>query len=116
MTRAHNEAWGRTAETRAVWWLRLKGWRILGRRIRTRVGEIDIVARRGRMLAFVEVKGRADKAALALAVDQPRLKRVAAAAATLLTRYARPDDQSRIDVVLVAPGRFPIHLANVWHG
>lgn len=116
MTRAAAEAFGRTAERRAAWWLRLKGWCILGQRLRTPVGEVDLVARRGRTLAFVEVKARADGAALGLAIDRHRLQRVVAAAQALAPRYARPGDTQRIDVILVAPRQWPRHLANVWHG
>ncbi len=116
MNRAAADAFGRTAELRAAWLLRLKGWRILGQRLRTPRGEIDILARRGRTLAFVEVKARSDNIALDLAIDRQRLKRVAAAAELLSSRHARPGDTLRIDVILVAPRRWPRHLANVWHG
>ena len=54
---------GQKAETLAALWLRLKGYRILARRFRAPPGEIDLVARRGRVLALVEVKARADLAA-----------------------------------------------------
>ena len=56
---------GHAAEWRAVWRLRLAGYSILARRYKTRLGEIDIVARRGGVLAFVEVKARADAATAA---------------------------------------------------
>ncbi|PTQ07319.1 hypothetical protein CLG96_17340 [Sphingomonas oleivorans] len=107
---------GRAAETLAAWWLRLHGWRILATRIRTPVGEVDLVARRGRTLAFIEVKARATEADLALAIDRHRLARVAAAANLLAPRYARAADTIRIDVILLAPRRLPHHLPNVWHG
>lgn len=116
MNRRRAEQGGRRAETIAAWWLRLKGWRILGRRVRTPVGEIDLVARRGRTLAFVEVKARAGEAAAAIALDEFRLRRVARAAEALAARYGRPGDTIRIDAMFVLPGRLPRHLANVWHG
>ncbi len=116
MNRAAAEAFGRTAEARAAWWLRLKGWRILARRVRTPMGEVDLIARRGRTLAFVEVKARASGVALDLAIDAHRLKRVAAAAELLAPCHARAGDTLRIDVILVAPRRWPRHLANVWLG
>ncbi|WP_235527966.1 YraN family protein, partial [Sphingomonas sp. Leaf38] len=53
------EAAGRRGERLAGWWLRLKGWSILDRRVRTPAGEVDIVARKGTLVAFVEVKTRA---------------------------------------------------------
>ena len=116
MNRQRAEAEGRRAETLAAWYLRLKGWRILARRLRTRAGEVDLVARRGRTLAFVEVKARASDAAAELALDRRRLARVAAAAEMLAARYAQPEDAVRIDAVFVVPGRLPRHLTNVWDG
>ncbi|WP_375398672.1 YraN family protein [uncultured Sphingomonas sp.] len=110
------EAAGRRAERIAGWWLRLKGWRILDRRVRTPVGEIDLVARKGALVAFVEVKSRATDAELDYAIDERRLARVAAAAEVLMPRYAGPDDDIRIDVVLIAPGMRPRHIENAWIG
>ncbi|MGV3729527.1 MAG: YraN family protein [Sphingopyxis sp.] len=114
MTRAAAEARGRRAERRAAWWLRLHGWRILGERLRVATGEVDLVARRGRVVAFIEVKWRDRPEDLDLAIDQYRLRRVAAAAEMLAPRFARPHDDIRIDVMLLAPRRLPRHLVHVW--
>ena len=111
-SRAEREAKGRRGETLAAWYLRLKGWRILARRVKTPRGEIDLIARRGKVVAFVEVKWRASAAELDHSIDAYRLRRVLAAAEAVGHRYARPHDQQRIDVVLLAPGRFPRHMAN----
>ena len=116
MNRQRAEQGGRRAETLAAWWLRLKGYAILAQRVRTPVGEIDLVARRGRTLVFVEVKARATAADAAHALDDYRLRRVAAAAEALTHRFARNGDDIRIDAVIVVPGRLPRHLANVWRG
>ena len=116
MKRQRAERGGRRAETIAAWWLRLKGWAILARRARTPVGEVDLIARRGRVLAFVEVKARASEAEAALALDDYRLRRVAAAAEALAHRYARAGDSLRIDAIFITPGRLPRHLADVWRG
>lgn len=114
MNHQRAEQGGRRAERLAAWWLRLKGWRILALRVRTPVGEVDLIARRGRTLAFVEVKARASEAASAIALDDYRLRRVARAAQALAPRYARADDEIRIDALFIVPGRLPRHLVNVW--
>lgn len=116
MKRRVAEQRGRQAERICAWWLRLKGWKILALRARTPLGEVDLVARRGKMIAFVEVKARGSEAGLDLAIDERRLARVAAAAEILWADYAQPGDDMRIDVMLLAPGRAPRHLTNVWHG
>jgi putative endonuclease len=116
MKRQKAERGGRRAETIAAWWLRLKGWTILGRRVRIPLGEIDLVARRGGILAFVEVKARASDQEAALALDDYRLRRVAAAAEALAPRYARPDDSIRIDAIFIVRGRLPRHLPDIWRG
>jgi len=79
-------------------------------------GEVDLVARRGRTVAFVEVKQRASADAAAWSLDQHRLRRVAVAAERLAPRYARAGDDIRIDAIFIVPRRLPRHLANVWHG
>ena len=116
MKRQQAEQRGRQAERIAAWWLRLKGWRIIGQRMRTPAGEIDIVARKPGLIAFVEVKARGSAAELDLSIDDRRLARVAAAAEILWHDMAQPGDDMRIDVILLAPGHPPRHLANVWHG
>ena len=116
MNREAAERRGRGAETFACWYLRLKGWRILARRARVPRGEVDIVARRGRVLAFVEVKARATKEEAAYALDDWRLRRVVVAAERLAPRYMRDGDDVRIDALFIVPGRWPRHLPNVWLG
>ncbi|OYW46511.1 MAG: hypothetical protein B7Z08_05520 [Sphingomonadales bacterium 32-68-7] len=114
MSRAVAERRGRRGEGWAAWWLRLHGWRILTRRLKTPRGEIDLVARRGGTVAFIEVKWRATAAELDLAIDPWRLRRVGAAAESAAHRFARPGDMVRIDVLLLAPGRWPRHIVNAW--
>jgi putative endonuclease len=113
MNRRRAEQGGRRAETLAAWWLRLKGYAILARRVRTPVGEVDLVARRGGTLVFVEVKARATASDAALALDEYRLRRVAAAAEALAPRFSRPGDDIRIDAVIIVPRRLPRHLVHV---
>ncbi|MEY4270101.1 MAG: hypothetical protein RLZZ58_1317 [Pseudomonadota bacterium] len=114
MSRAKAEVQGRRAEWIAAWWLRLHGWRIVAQRLRVPAGEVDLVARRGRTVAFVEVKWRARPADLDTAIDSWRLRRVAAAAKAVAPRYAKAGDDQRIDLLLLAPGRWPRHVVNVW--
>jgi putative endonuclease len=114
--RQQAEKRGRGAETLACWYLRLKGWRILERRARVPGGEVDIIARRRRTLAFVEVKARATEEAAAFALDEWRLRRVVTAAERLAPRYMRAQDDVRIDALFIVPGCWPRHLANVWQG
>ena len=101
------------AEDVAAWWLRLKGYRIVGRRVRTPVGEVDLVARRGRCLAFVEVKYRPTLAQAAEAAARGNMARVRRGAALLAARYGNDWNTVRIDAVLVAPWRLPRHLCAV---
>ncbi len=102
---------GRFAEMAALVLLALKGYRVIGRRVRTPFGEIDLVVRRGRVLAFVEVKARDDMAKAAEAVSLRQRRRIVRAAAWWLARRpAFGDHLLRFDAVLVAPRRWPRHL------
>jgi putative endonuclease len=103
---------GLSAETRAAAFLLAKGYRILARRYRSPVGEIDIVARRRGMLVFVEVKARESFDAAAEAIGGRQQQRIIAAASAWLA--AHPQDAQRamrFDAVLVVPKRLPRHLA-----
>ena len=111
-TRADREAQGRRGEALAAWYLRLKGWRVLAQRVKTPRGEIDLVVRRGSIVAFVEVKWRKSAAELATSIDAYRLRRVTAAAEAVAHRWQRPGDDIRIDVLLLAPRRWPRHIIN----
>jgi putative endonuclease len=114
--RERAEQQGRRAESIAAGWLRLHGWRILAQRVRTPRGEVDVIAKRAGLVAFVEVKARTKAEDLETAIDYHRLKRVAAATEILYPEYCKNGEDARIDVILVAPRRLPTHLTNVWHG
>ena len=103
---------GRRAETLAAWYLRLKGFRILACRYRTPVGEIDLIAKRGRLVAFVEVKQRPSDAEAAEAVGAYGRQRIARAAAAWLAAHpAAAALDLRFDVIVAVPGRLPRHIA-----
>lgn len=108
------EAKGRRGEWLAAQYLRLKGWSILAQRQKTPRGEVDLVARRGNLVAFVEVKWRAKAQDLDFAIDARRLARVAAAAEILAAKFVHEGDDMQIDVLLLAPGQLPRHIANAW--
>jgi putative endonuclease len=106
---------GISAESRAAAFLLAKGYRIVARRFKTPVGEIDIVARRRRALVFVEVKARARLDDAAEAVTERGKRRIVAAAHAWLA--AHPDDamaEIRFDAIMVAPGKLPRHIANAF--
>ena len=106
---------GRRAETLAAWLLRLKGYRVIARRFRTPVGEIDLIVRRGRTIAFVEVKYRPTMDEAAEAAGPAGRRRIARAAAAWLARNpAAADLDLRFDVLIAAPRRWPRHLVGVF--
>lgn len=102
---------GISAESRAAALLVAKGFRILARRWKSPVGEIDIVARRKHLLVFVEVKARHNLDAAAESVTPRQRQRIIAAAEAWLATYPDPSIRDiRLDAVLVAPGKMPKHL------
>ena len=111
------QAWlrGRRAEALAILALSLAGYRILARNLKSRLGEIDIVARRGRIVAFIEVKTRADWGTAAEALAGHQRRRIArAASAFLADRPELAGQQPRFDVILTVPWRWPRHIINAW--
>jgi putative endonuclease len=99
----------------AAWRLRFAGYRVVARNYRSPVGEIDLVARRGRTLVFVEIKTRPslDEAAEAIRVAQQR--RIRNAAEAFLAGHPQfAGYELRFDAVLLAPGRLPRHLPDAW--
>lgn len=107
--------YGRFAETLAAWSLRFKGYRILARGYRCPAGEIDIIARRGGLLVFAEVKARQDQAEAALALRPNQTARITRASqAFIQTRPPLAKLDIRFDVILVSPMRLPLHLVDAW--
>ncbi len=106
---------GLSAESRAAMFLIAKGYRIVARRWKTPLGEVDIVARRLRTLVFVEVKARerADDAVEAV-TERSKARIVAAAQLWLAHNPGDAQRDIRFDVVVVTPGRMPQHVANAF--
>jgi putative endonuclease len=102
---------GRFSELVAAVALLAKGYRILARRCRTPYGEIDLIAVRGRRLAFVEVKRRATQADAEAAIATRQALRIGRAAEFWVSRNPRYREHVQgLDVVLVTPGRLPVHV------
>lgn len=106
---------GLQAETAAGLCLMLKGYRILARRYRTPAGEIDLIVKRGNLVAFVEVKARRSVADAVEALTPRAEQRIATAADLWLARHpAASGLMMRFDLVLVAPWRLPVHMADAF--
>jgi putative endonuclease len=113
------QSWGRWAEQWAVLALRLKGYGIVARHVtgprRTGVGEVDIIARRGSVLAFIEVKARPDVQTAMLAITPQQQARICRAAQAFVTRHpALANLTLRFDAILVTPWHWPHHVPNAW--
>jgi putative endonuclease len=103
------------AEALAACWLRLFGYRIAARRFAANGGEIDIIARRGRTVAFIEVKYRAVETDAAESITAVKRRRINSAARAWLA--AHPDDAGRdcrFDAILIRPWRLPTVLRDAW--
>ncbi len=105
---------GHRSEWLAAAWLMARGYQVLGFRLKTRAGEIDILARRGKVLAVVEVKRRATLEAALTALGSDQYDRLLAAGRSVLRqRPSLAGHVLRIDMVALAPGRFPRHRRGV---
>jgi len=108
---------GRRGEVWAALWLMAKGYRILGFRLRTPMGEIDLLAIRGHTLAVVEVKRRTDLLAALEAVGRDQRERLRRAGAALAAqRPGLAGAAVRLDLLALAPGRLPMHIPDAWKG
>lgn len=115
MTAQTGDAKGRRAERLAAWFLTLKGYKVLTRRARTSVGEIDLVALKGNTIAFIEVKYRPNRQVAMEAVSPRQQKRIASAARAFLGRNPQWAEKTlRFDAILMSPGRWPNHILNAW--
>lgn len=108
-------AYGLRSETIAVLWLRMQLYSILDRNFRTKGGEIDIVAKRGNTVVFVEVKARGDLAEAAIAITPQKQRRIARAADRWIAAHPWAMRCTlRGDAIFIAPGKLPRHLENAF--
>jgi putative endonuclease len=113
--RQFNERAGRRGEFWAALYLRLKGYRILATRVRTKLGEIDLIARRGKALVFIEVKARAFSEGENDALFAVNRERIVRAAAFWLARHpALAETETRCDVIFLAPFQWPRHITGAF--
>jgi len=106
---------GHSGERLAALRLMLTGYRILARRYRTKVGEIDLVARRGNLVAFVEVKRRRELVQGLEAVTPQARSRIRRAAELFLRRHpALAEHALRFDIIVITPWAWPRHIADAW--
>ena len=105
---------GRLGEWAAALWLQAKGYRILARRARGPLGEIDLVARRGQLLVFVEVKTRPSHTAALEAIAPRQRRRIERAAAGFAAARGLAEAPMRFDAILLAPFRLPRHMRDAW--
>lgn len=109
------EKTGRFAESFAALWLSMKGYHILAQRFRSPVGEIDLIARRGTCLAFVEVKKRTKlEQALAAVTPQSRVRITRAAQIWVAANPGFAQFDLRFDVIALTPRGLPLHLKNAF--
>jgi len=114
VARRSAERRGRAGEVLAAVYLLLKGYRIVTRRFRCRAGEIDLVAKKRNWLIFVEVKSRVSGTDIETALAGVNRARIASAAQIFLTRAEHSGRDVRIDVIFLAPGKWPHHIKNAF--
>lgn len=108
---------GHRGEALAAWYLRLKFYRIIARRYRTPLGEIDLIAERWGTIVFVEVKARTRADSLLETLESIHESRIARAADYWVARHPRhAQSDRRFDVIFLVPWRWPHHLVNAFGG
>ena len=113
--RQRAQRWGHVSEYLAALYLLAKGYRVLAIRYRTRLGEIDLIVRKGDLVAFVEVKARIGEQEAIDAVGYATQNRIRAASDIWLSKRKDAAGLSqRYDVIAVLPGRLPRHFANAF--
>lgn len=111
------EAAGRRGESLAALWLQLKGYQILKRRYKTKLGEIDLIARKGKCIAFIEVKHRSTVAMGLDSVTPRQSRRIENAAQIFMDSRAVSgflDYERRYDIMVTGARWRPVHIADAW--
>ncbi len=107
--------WGQHAESMGSVALMARGYRILARRWRCRVGEIDIIARHGNVIAFVEVKARHDYVSAAISITERQQQRIMRAAEAFMQNHPELNAlDMRFDAILIEPWCWPVHVRDAW--
>ena len=115
--RAKSEKAGRKAELLALWYLRLKGYRLLVHRYKSHQGEVDLIMRKGETTAFIEVKARSTLDAAVTAVTSYQSKRISAAARSFMAKDRKAARQfCRFDIIAMSPYHWPRHIENAFYG
>ncbi|WP_422384487.1 YraN family protein [Roseibium album] len=113
--RRRSHARGLSAEAWAAWYLRLTGWRILKHRYKTGAGEIDLIAKRRKTVAFVEVKARKTRSAALEAVTPASQKRITRAAKIFVSEHPKAGFFTlRFDVIVIRPWALPERIENAF--
>lgn len=105
---------GRNAEHMAVLFLRLKGYRILEQRFRSKRGEIDIIAQKGSATAFIEVKARKTKEDALFSISVKQRRRIEATAEDWMKKTGFCEGSLRFDIIAVAATGIPSHITDAW--
>ena len=106
---------GRRAELFAAIWLQLRGYKLLESRFRCRLGEVDLIMRRGQTLAFIEVKQRQELTQAQTAVTAKNWRRIAMAAEVWAAQHPKAAHLDwRYDLVAITPRSFPKHYRDFW--
>jgi putative endonuclease len=115
--REQAERRGRRAEQVALWYLRLKGYRLLARRFKSKMGEVDLIMRKGSTTAFIEVKARPTRDEAILAVSASQARRIQAACSAWMARDPKAAAGiCRFDIVAVPASFWPQHIENAFSG
>ena len=115
VTRKLSLRWGMIAEYGAALYLILKDYSVLAMRYRIKEGEVDLIIRRGRVIAFVEVKARADFATGFEAIDEMKLRKFRKAVDHWLMRNSWAETYTlRGDAVVICPWRIPHHIEDAF--